>query len=314
MRYVIFSDIQGNYEAMNKFKLGSLCFHRDVDLCLGDIIEWGDSYNDNRVIDSLRSLTDYRYNLKVIRGNHEDGLEKITTKISADNLEFLSELPDKLKINDVLAFHSSLREEGKRLKTEDDIREEAEFLNEEYGDCNYFLFGHSHKQGIFSYEPFNKKVSKISGKKVELEESKKYFINPGGLGLDYNLPQTLAFLDSDKKYVEFYTLEEWVNRHFKVLALSYFEEHLMKFLTSRFEVPDLNKHIEIMKEYNKNGELNNIISLMKTYRLPKSDKKKCLEDFSLDLANELEKIYTPDIYEHYSCFSPLSVRNSYFRD
>ena len=315
MKYVIISDIQGNFEAMNEFSLGALVFHRDEDICLGDIINKGDSYNDSRVVDLVRNLSSpYQLDkIKAVKGNHDEKINGSSLqKMTLDNIKYLENLPKELKTKDILAFHSSLRSPGKRLKTEEDIKEEAEFLNDKYKD--YFLFGHSHKKGVFSYNPSDGIVEEVTDDRVKFEENKKYFINPGGLGLYFDLPQTLACMDTNKKEIKFYTLKEWTERRLKTLALLHFEDDLMKFLVpGESVITNMDDSINKMNQYNKNKKLDFAIALMKDYKLPESNSKRkdYLEDFSFELANEFERLYVSDVYENYSVFSPLGVRNHY---
>ena len=52
MRYGIFSDVQGNYEALERFFAET---KDDIDqyFCLGDIVQNGTSYDDHRCIDAV---------------------------------------------------------------------------------------------------------------------------------------------------------------------------------------------------------------------------------------------------------------------
>ena len=112
MKAIIFSDIQGNYEAMSKFAAGTCGFLADKYFCLGDIVNQGVSFQDNRVVSLLRDSFEP---LHVIRGNHDENLpDESRDKIIPDNLKYLALLPETLKVGDVMAFHSSIRNKGKR--------------------------------------------------------------------------------------------------------------------------------------------------------------------------------------------------------
>jgi hypothetical protein len=88
----------------------------------------------------------------------------------------------------------------------------------------------------------------------------------------------------------------------------------MKFLIpGESVITNMDDSINKMNQYNKNKKLDFVIALMKDYKLPESNSKRkdYLEDFSFELANEFERLYVSDVYENYSVFSPLGVRNHY---
>ena len=95
MRYGIFSDVQGNYEALERFFAET---KDDIDqyFCLGDIVQNGTSYDDHRCIDAV-----IKNGCLAVRGNHEEKVlagstntgNKIAAKITPGNLEYLASLP-----------------------------------------------------------------------------------------------------------------------------------------------------------------------------------------------------------------------------
>lgn len=182
MRYVIISDLQGNLESIEMFAKCMDGFSRDDIIFLGDAVADGSNYKENRAVDILRKL-----DVKSVRGNHEERLKgKKGLKVVSPSLEFLLGLEEKLKIDNVLCFHSSFSNPGKRLVSLKDIQEEARYVSGNYPGCSYVLFGHSHKAGVFFY---NKEKDAIESydlrKKIKLKKDGLHLINPGGLGLYY---------------------------------------------------------------------------------------------------------------------------------
>ncbi|MBS3127186.1 metallophosphoesterase [Candidatus Woesearchaeota archaeon] len=55
MHYAIFSDIQGNYPALEEF-FNQVKGRVDRYLCLGDIVQSGTTFDDNRCLDPKRYL------------------------------------------------------------------------------------------------------------------------------------------------------------------------------------------------------------------------------------------------------------------
>ena len=89
MKYVIYSDIQGNYRSLERF-FKKLSNSPDLDettqlICLGDIVDKGDSFDDNLCIERIRKSKSI-----AVRGNHEDRVLRNTSeslkKIASRNL------------------------------------------------------------------------------------------------------------------------------------------------------------------------------------------------------------------------------------
>lgn len=341
MRYVIFSDIQGNYEAFKRFARGMIGFNRDKSICLGDIMGKRGEGEDNKVIDLLTrdTVPAVFYNADIVRGNHDDPKRCHRGKINLDNIRFLSNLPEYKERDEILMFHSSLANPGRYLRTMGDISEEAEYMQLHFPDKGLFLFGHSHQAGVFSYNQKTRKVKEIGEKKqVKLEDDLKYFVNPGTLGQRlvtsknlrfmssrdikrYNKPHTFATLDTEKKEVNFYTLEELRDMSLRIGSSWIFEENIMKYLLGKFTESwpvalNLNKDIEILQGINENRIFDAVINVMKKYDPKKNDETRDIEYFdtySLELANAFQRLITDNVEENYHFNEPLEIREIYLR-
>jgi len=323
MRYVIFSDIQGNLEAINIF---NRCINqtypllkKDYVICLGDIINRGNNYSDNRVIDSVRGL----HSIRCVKGNHEEKIkDEGEYRINQENLDFLRQLPISQSLEDLLFFHSSLANPGKRLKTKDDIKEEAKYISQNRPDSKFILFGHSHQAGIFSYDCRDETIGEIDvkidsipmRKNIPLDDRLMYFINPGGIGLYYGLAQTFAILDTEKSNIHFYTLDQLEDMDAKRNLIYMFAIEWMPHLKGdEWSWNSLKKDLKFLRENNKGGRFDEIIRIMEELNPPNSlsKKKEYYKQYSLKLANAIEKIATKDIMSSYleEDDEPLKARN-----
>ena len=85
-KWIVFSDIQGNFSALERLMQATKKMKKEGHICLGDMVQNGTKYAENRCIDTVREIA-----VHVIRGNHEEKALAHTeeTKISQQNLEYL---------------------------------------------------------------------------------------------------------------------------------------------------------------------------------------------------------------------------------
>ncbi|MBI4147113.1 metallophosphoesterase family protein [Candidatus Woesearchaeota archaeon] len=197
MKYAIFSDVQGNYEALRKF-FNQVRGRVDKYLCLGDIVQNGISFEDNLCADLVR-----KKGCITVRGNHEDriieNVEVSMKKISPQNLDFLASLPSKRVVgNNYFLTHAP---SDKRIISVEQAREE--FIKIDF-KIEFYLYGHSHKPNIFSRDKNGTvRQERLSYGANYLSADLRYMINPGGAGLYYGLPQTHMTFDDHSRELNF---------------------------------------------------------------------------------------------------------------
>lgn len=88
--YIVFSDIQGTFDSLNRFFKSVEPMKRDGMICLGDIVHKFRDYTDNLCIDLVRQHADF-----CVRGNHEDFLNTQTLSSAPSyNTDYVKGLPD----------------------------------------------------------------------------------------------------------------------------------------------------------------------------------------------------------------------------
>lgn len=219
MRYLVFSDIHGNLEAL----LAVLKFMErkkiDYYLCLGDLVGYGASPNEiiERVID-LKPIS-------IIRGNHDKAvcdLDYIQTfnpvaaaaihwtqrNVSKKNLEFLCRLKKSpLIVHDSMTIcHGAPFDEDYYIFGEFDAAEA--FSQFKTPLC---FFGHTHFPYIYAEREHAVEGLLLEGNSNELrlEKGVRYLINPGSVGQprDRNNRAAFAVYDSEARTIRFHRRE-----------------------------------------------------------------------------------------------------------
>ncbi len=282
-RYIVFSDVQGNYVSLNRFFKVTEKITKKGYVCLGDIVQNGDSFDDNRCIDLIR-----QQNILCVRGNHENK-QLDDSKVYKINIDYVRKLPKFLSIKNVLLFHSSLVTEGKRLITGEELKEEAEHINMSFPDTNFAFFGHTHTRGVYSYN--RKSVKRIDynlGKKVALSDD-LYLINPGGIGLWHSLEQTFGIIDFDQRNLFFLKLEDAEVLSRRARIVNAFDSRWMPSLSEDsigWFIRYLEQDLPIITEFQKDDELLlEIVSILKSF-----DKNENIDRFSGNLAHCVSKL------------------------
>jgi predicted phosphodiesterase len=219
MRYLIFTDIHGNLEALNAVLKFTQSKKIDHYVFLGDLVGYGASPNET--IQKIRGLKP----LTIIRGNHDKavcGLDSIETfnpiaasaiewtkkKILKRNGELLSHLKmGPLTLHDLITCcHGSPFDEDYYIFGEFDAAEAFDFL-----DFPLCFFGHTHFPFIYTKRENVVEGTFLEGNKneIKLEKDVRYLINPGSVGQprDRNPRAACAIFDSETKIIKFYRLE-----------------------------------------------------------------------------------------------------------
>jgi predicted phosphodiesterase len=191
VRYLILSDIHGNWEALQAV-VSQAGARYDRILCCGDVVGYG--ADPDRVTEWVRDNVN-----AIVRGNHDKvcaGLEDLdwfnpVAQASAlwtqgvmkpENLGYLRDLikgPER--VNGFQILHGSVLDEDEYVVTEQDVALVAPYL-----DCQISFFGHTHLQGAFlCHRNGVKHLGSLEGASeatLELDPDAYYLINPGSVG------------------------------------------------------------------------------------------------------------------------------------
>lgn len=190
MRYVVFSDIHGNLEALEAVMSDAARQGPDAYVCLGDIVGYGP--DPNECVARVRALGG-----RTIAGNHDvaavgitdlDGFTPLARAaiewtrgvLNSDATGFLSSLPVRLETPAFLAVHGSPRDPIEEYIL-DLPTALAVFAESEFTLC---LVGHTHVPGAFALARDGRLSSRPlrSDKPVRLLNASRYIINAGSVG------------------------------------------------------------------------------------------------------------------------------------
>jgi len=211
MRYIIFSDLHSNLEALNQFEkeISSIPYDRLV--CLGDIVGYG--ADPNLCIDWVRNNVDF-----TIAGNHDLAVVektdisyfnayaveacKWTQKIlTAVNRMFLESLPMDREENGVYWVHASPYQPARwhYVFSKKDAKKHFSSF-----DAPVCFVGHSHKPVILEQKPMGE-INDYVANLWNIEPENRYIFNDGSLGQprDGNTRPMYILYDSDERTVEY---------------------------------------------------------------------------------------------------------------
>lgn len=191
MRYLILSDIHGNWEALQAVLAHAKSGYERI-VCCGDLVGYG--ADPDAVTEWVQQNV-----ASVVRGNHDKacaGLEDLEwfnpvartsalwtmTAMKTQNIEYLRYLPKgPERIAGFQILHGSPVDEDEYVVTERDVAQVAPYL-----DSPVSFFGHTHLQGGFLCHRGG--VKRLSAPEdsdsatFELENDQTYFINAGSVG------------------------------------------------------------------------------------------------------------------------------------
>jgi predicted phosphodiesterase len=214
MKYLIFSDIHSNQEALDKFLSLKRVRNIDTFLFLGDLVGYGP--DPNGVINRFRTLE----NVHLVRGNHDKVVANLESsslfnpaaafsaewsklQISADNLDYLKNLPKGPVVIDhfLTICHGSTFDEDYYMFSMFEANESFKFMESSIG-----FFGHTHFPVIY-YQRSSKieMVPLIENTRIKLDSNTRYLINPGSIGQprDKNPASSFIIFDSEKRELSF---------------------------------------------------------------------------------------------------------------
>ncbi len=222
MRYLIVSDMHGNWDAFEAVLRRVRRKHFDGVLVLGDLVGYGAS--PNQIVEAVRERMPAP--AVVIRGNHdkvvagiEDGanfnpaaLEAArwaADKLTAKNLRYVRELPrgpSEIEPGVGICHGSPLDEDFYVFSDFDAYQIFADW------DLAVTFFGHTHIPSLFvQREEGAIEVSLLRGESgtLELDREARYLINPGSVGQPRDRDARAAYMifDSDRWVVNWYRLD-----------------------------------------------------------------------------------------------------------
>jgi len=192
VRYLILSDIHGNWEALEAV-IRHAAGQYDHAVCCGDLIGYG--ADPNAVVDWVRANC-----TAVVRGNHDRacvGMEDLDwfnpvarlaalwtqRALTPENAAYTRDLPHgPLNINGFQLLHGSPLDEDEYVISAAEAAEAFTYL-----ESRLAFFGHTHVQGGFLWnhsrvEALGKTSPLSDRRRLELHSDCAYLVNPGSVG------------------------------------------------------------------------------------------------------------------------------------
>ncbi len=192
MRYLILSDLHGNWEALEAVtrETGG---RWDQAICCGDLVGYG--ADPNLVVDWVRA-----HCAVVVRGNHDkactgqDDLEWFNPvaraaalwtqrHLTPENAAYTTGLPKgPIPVGGFLVLHGSPFDEDEYVLAADEAAQAFGYM-----ETQLAFFGHTHVQGGFIWnhsrvETIGRVSARPSGERMAIDPDCAYLINPGSVG------------------------------------------------------------------------------------------------------------------------------------
>jgi predicted phosphodiesterase len=215
MRYIVFSDLHSNLEALNQFEKEISSIPHDRLVCLGDIVGYG--ADPNLCVDWVRKNVDF-----TLAGNHDLAIVnktdiayfndyaveacKWTQKIlTAENKKFLESLPMDRQDDGIYWVHASPYQPARWHYIVSKKDAEKHFWSFDAPVC---FVGHSHKPIILEQNPKGE-INDYVADRWDIKPENRYIFNDGSLGQprDGNPKPAYILFDSDNRTVEFKRFE-----------------------------------------------------------------------------------------------------------
>ncbi len=217
MRYLVLSDMHGNWDALAAVLRRVRRKRFDATLVLGDLVGYG--AGPNQVIEGIKHMEGV---VHVVRGNHdkvvcqlEDGsnfnqpalvaARWTTDRLTPANLRYVKEMPvGPREIEQGLHIcHGSPLDEDTYVFSIYDAYEI--FTNY---DAHLVFFGHTHIPSMFVQQSKGIEVAVVQGESrtLEIEDGNRYLLNPGSIGQPRDRDPRASYLtyDSDTKIVRWH--------------------------------------------------------------------------------------------------------------
>ncbi len=209
MRFAIFSDIHANLEALEaalEDMRGRKCMHF---VCLGDVV--GYNANPHECVERMREM-----DCPIVKGNHDEQASLIESSrdfnelaeqamawtrdnLTADDKEWLRGLPLQRQVGDFTIVHATLDTPEQWGYVFNNLDAAASFT---YQDTTVCFFGHTHVPGAFIRD--DNGIRRVRIERLQIEMSKKYFINAGSVGQprDSDWRTSYCVYDTEENVVE----------------------------------------------------------------------------------------------------------------
>lgn len=191
MRYLILSDMHGNWEAFERVLARAAQEAYDQVLVLGDLVGYGAAPNE--VVEAVRALP----GAILVRGNHDkvvSGVDRgdnfnhvalaaarwTSEALRPDNLRFVTELPTGPTEIGPRTFicHGSPLDEDAYVFSDYDAFEIFSGVA-----ADLIFFGHTHVPSLFAFSRYGIEVAVLRGDgTLRLSKGVRYLINPGSIG------------------------------------------------------------------------------------------------------------------------------------
>lgn len=210
MRYLILSDMHGNWDAFAAVLRRVRRKRFDATLVLGDLVGYG--AGPNQVVEAVRNLEG---TVHVVRGNHdkvvcelEDGsnfnqpalaaARWTTERLTPANMRFVKEMPlgpSEVEENLHICHGSPLDEDTYVFS----IYDAYEIFSNYPADVVFF--GHTHIPSLFVQQEKGIEVSVVQGESftLQLEDGRRYLLNPGSIGQPRDRDPRAAYITYDSE-------------------------------------------------------------------------------------------------------------------
>jgi predicted phosphodiesterase len=225
VKYLILSDIHGNWDAFQAVLRKVRRKRFDATLLLGDLVGYGAA--PNQVMDALCRLPGQ---VHVVRGNHDKVVARIesaenfnptarkaaewtTGRLTRANLGRVHDLPQgPLEIpgegGHLAICHGSPQDEDRYVFADRDAASAFAAY-----DVPLVFFGHTHITSVFWREPGQSMIGvqalKGTTGTVEIEDGTRYMINPGSIGQPRDGDPRASYMvyDSDRRLVRWHRVD-----------------------------------------------------------------------------------------------------------
>jgi diadenosine tetraphosphatase ApaH/serine/threonine PP2A family protein phosphatase len=219
MRIGIFSDVHANLEALQAVLSEYQRNHIDRYVCLGDIVGYG--ANPNECCQIVRDLTDL-----VVLGNHDaacsgrlsaewfnsaarTAVEEHQRMLAAVHMRWLSQLPYRIELDDMLLCHGSpyQQEEFPYILDETDVED---IILHVPTHAPLIFVGHTHRGTTFIYrETPAERVWEDTRETIQILPENRYVFNVGSVGQprDGDWRASYAIFDTEARAFELRRIE-----------------------------------------------------------------------------------------------------------